>query len=184
MAHSQPTVQLADALVLFGATGDLSKRMVIPSLYFLDVDGHLPADYRIVGSARAPMTRDAFVDEVRAIMDARPEPVDEGVWNRFSQRLDYVACDATRTEGAAELKTHLKGAKRPMFFLAISPSLYGKVCAALAASGLATPESRIVLEKPIGRDLETSREVNGARSSPRSGSSASTTTWARRRCRT
>ena len=162
MAHSQPTVQLADALVLFGATGDLSKRMVIPSLYFLDVDGHLPADYRIVGSARAPMTRDAFVDEVRAIMDARPEPVDEGVWNRFSQRLDYVACDATRTEGAAELKTHLKGAKRPMFFLAISPSLYGKVCAALAASGLATPESRIVLEKPIGRDLETSREVNEA----------------------
>ena len=158
----QVETPLADAMVLFGATGDLSRRMVIPSLYFLDVDGHLPADYRILGTARAPQTREGFVEEVRQLLAARPDPIDEGVWNRFSQRLDYVACDATTKEGGAELKTHLKGAKRPMFFLAISPSLYAKVCGALAASGLATPESRIILEKPIGRDLETSREVNRA----------------------
>ena len=158
----QGETPLADAMVLFGATGDLSRRMVIPSLYFLDVDGHLPADYRILGTARAPQTREGFVEEVRQLLAARPDPIDEGVWNRFSQRLDYVACDATTKEGGAELKTHLKGAKRPMFFLAISPSLYAKVCGALAASGLATPESRIILEKPIGRDLETSREVNRA----------------------
>src|SRR5205085_3132213 len=74
----------------------------------------------------------------------------------------YVACDATTAEGAATLKPHLGDRARPIFFLAISPSLYAKVCTALAACGLATGESRIVLEKPIGRDLETSREVNEA----------------------
>ncbi|HEV7384471.1 MAG TPA: glucose-6-phosphate dehydrogenase, partial [Phenylobacterium sp.] len=153
---------LADAIVLFGATGDLSRRMLLPSLYFLDADGLLPLDFKILATARAQLTRDEFVDQARKILDARPEPVDNGVWARFSRRLDYVACDATTVEGAATLKPHLEGCVRPMFFLAISPSLYGQVCAALAASGLAVDESRIVLEKPIGRDLESSRQVNEA----------------------
>jgi glucose-6-phosphate 1-dehydrogenase len=153
---------LADALVLFGATGDLSRRMLLPSLYFLDADGLLPVDFKILATARAGLSRDDFVDQVRKILDARPEAVDDGVWARFSGRLDYVACDATTPEGAADLKGHLEGRSRPMFFLAISPSLYGRVCAALAASGLATAQSRIVLEKPIGRDLESSRAVNEA----------------------
>ena len=153
---------LADAIVLFGATGDLSRRMLLPSLYFLDADGLLPVGFRILATARAQQERDAFVSHVREILDARPETIDDGVWTRFSERLDYVACDATSAEGVAALKPHLQGVARPMFFLAISPSLYGRVCAALAASGLAGDESRIVLEKPIGRDLETSLQVNEA----------------------
>ncbi len=153
---------LADAIVLFGATGDLSRRMLLPSLYFLDADGLLPVGFKILATARAQHSRNEFVEQVRGILDARPEAVDDGVWARFSERLDYVACDATTTEGAAELKPHLDGSTRPMFFLAISPSLYGRVCAALAASGLASECSRIVLEKPIGRDLESSLEVNEA----------------------
>jgi glucose-6-phosphate 1-dehydrogenase len=153
---------LADALVLFGATGDLSSRMVLPSLYFLDVDGHLPKGFRLVATARAKLSKSEFIEQVEASLKARPEGLDAAVWARFSQRLDYVACDATTAEGAAALKAHLKGCERPMFFLAISPSLYAKVCSALSESGLANAESRIVLEKPIGRDLETSRQVNGA----------------------
>ena len=153
---------LADALVLFGATGDLSGRMLLPSLYFLDADGLLPVAFKILATARAKLSRDDFVGQVRGILDARTEPLDDGVWARFAARLDYVACDATTTEGAATLKPHLEGNARPIFFLAISPSLYGKVCAALAASGLANDASRIVLEKPIGRDLESSRVVNEA----------------------
>ena len=153
---------LADAIVLFGATGDLSRRMLLPSLYHLDADGLLAKDFKVLASARAPLTRDAFVDQVRTILEARPEDLDEAVWTRFANRLDYVACDATRAEGIAALAPHLAGCERPMFFLAISPSLYGGVCAALAAAGLATGDSRIVLEKPVGRDLETSREVNAA----------------------
>lgn len=157
----QAQTPLADTVVLFGATGDLSRRMLLPSLYFLDADGLLPVGFKVLATARSPLSREAFVDEVHKILEARPEGIDEGVWKRFSGRLDYVACDATSAEGVATLTPHLKGA-RPMFFLAISPSLYARVCGALAAAGLATGESRIVLEKPIGRDLETSREVNEA----------------------
>jgi glucose-6-phosphate 1-dehydrogenase len=153
---------LADAIVLFGATGDLSRRMLLPSLYFLDADGLLPVEFKILATARAPLSRDEFVEQAHKILKARAEGVDSGVWARFSDRLDYVACDATTAEGAATLKPRLEGLARPIFFLAISPSLYGRVCGALAASGLATDQSRIVLEKPIGRDLETSREVNEA----------------------
>ena len=158
----QAETALADAMVLFGATGDLSRRMLLPSLYFLDADGHLPVGFKILATARAQHSRDDFVADVKKLLEARPDGIDDGVWARFSGRLDYAACDATSAEGAATLKPHLQGCSRPMFFLAISPSLYGRVCGALAASGLANDQSRIVLEKPIGRDLETSREVNKA----------------------
>ncbi len=153
---------LADAIVLFGATGDLSRRMLLPSLYFLDADGFLPEGFKVVATARAALTREAFVDQVHELLKARPEGIDEAVWARFSARLDYVACDATSPDGAACIRPALKGFSRPIFFLALSPSLYGRICVALAASGLATDESRIVMEKPIGRDLETSREINVA----------------------
>ena len=163
MAQTPPDqTLLADAIVLFGATGDLSRRMLLPSLYHLDADRLLAKGFKVLATARAPLTREVFVDQVRAILEARSEALDEAVWTRFAARLDYVACDATRAEGVATLAAHLAGCVRPMFFLAISPSLYGGVCAALAASGLATGDSRIVLEKPVGRDLETSREVNAA----------------------
>jgi glucose-6-phosphate 1-dehydrogenase len=150
----------ADAIVLFGATGDLSRRMVLPSLYFLDADGFLPAGFRVLATARAKLSREAFIDEMLAMMQARPVPIDERVWARFAARLDYVSADATTEQGVAHLKPHLKGFNRPIFFLAVSPSLYGRICVALAAAGLAGDESRIVLEKPIGRDLESSREIN------------------------
>ena len=159
MADTPP---LSDALVLFGATGDLSRRMVIPSLYFLDADGFLPEGFKVVATARAALTRDAFIDQVLEILKARPEGIDDVVWTRFSARLDYVACDATSCESVAALIPHLQGRAQPMFFLAVSPSLYGRICAALGASGLAAAGTRIVMEKPIGRDLESSRAINAA----------------------
>ncbi len=159
MADTPP---LSDALVLFGATGDLSRRMVIPSLYFLDADGFLPETFKVVATARAALTRDVFIDQVLEILKARPEGLDDVVWTRFSARLDYVACDATSRESVAALVPHLEACTRPMFFLAVSPSLYGRICGALGASGLAAAETRIVMEKPIGRDLESSRAINAA----------------------
>src|SRR5215472_27414 len=152
--------ELADAIVLFGATGDLARRMVLPSLYFLDADGLLPVGLRIVATARSPISREAFVEHVRGILDARPEAIDDGVWARFAGRLDYTACDATSVEGANALCPKLERSKRPIFFLAVSPSLYGRIAKSLQAADLAGPDSRIVLEKPIGRDLETSRRLN------------------------
>ena len=151
----------ADAIVLFGATGDLARRMLLPSLYFLDADGFLPVGFRIVATARADLTLEAFLEATHKTLSERSEGLDEGVWERFSQRLSYVGADATTTEGAEALKDALRDAKAPFFFLAVSPSLFEKICLALSAAGLATPQSRIVLEKPIGRDLATSRHING-----------------------
>src|SRR3989344_5394149 len=155
-----PATPQADAIVLFGATGDLARRMLLASLYFLDADGFLPNGFRIVATARAELSREAFLEQTHAKLSERPGGLDETVWKRFSERLDYVGADATTAEGAAKLKPALEGAKRPFFYLAISPSLYEKVCVALAAAGIATDDTRIVLEKPIGRDLETSRHIN------------------------
>ncbi|WP_411288058.1 glucose-6-phosphate dehydrogenase [Phenylobacterium sp.] len=152
----------ADAIVLFGGTGDLARRMLLPALYFLDIDRFLPEGLRVVASARADLSRDAFVEQVRRTLAERPEGLDDAVWTRFSARLDYVPADATSAGGAAAVKAALGEARRPIFYLAISPSLYGAVCAAMAAAGLAGPETRIVLEKPIGRDLESSLAINAA----------------------
>jgi glucose-6-phosphate 1-dehydrogenase len=150
----------ADLLVLFGGAGDLARRMLLPSLYFLDVDGFLDEEFRIVACARSEHSREEFIQIVCDDLKARPEGLDKTAWARFSARLDYVAADATSVAGLEAVKPHLENAKRPIFYLALSPSLYSKACKALADAGLASPESRIVLEKPIGRDLESSRKIN------------------------
>ena len=149
----------ADALVLFGATGDLARRSLWPSLYFLDADGFLPNGFRIVATARAEMGAEAFLQHVRTATEDKG-PIDETVWRRFAARLAYIASDATTPEGAAALADGLTGVNRPIFYLAISPSLYIRVVNALNEAGLAHEGARIVLEKPIGRDLESSRGIN------------------------
>ena len=157
-----PKSSQADAIVLFGGTGDLARRMLLASLYFLDADGFLPEGFRILATARATMTREAFLELTHKTLTDRPEGITDEVWKRFSARLDYVGADATTIEGATRIKQALGNARRPFFYLAISPSLFERVCAALSDAGLATPASRIVLEKPIGRDLESSRHMNTA----------------------
>jgi glucose-6-phosphate 1-dehydrogenase len=150
----------ADFLVLFGGAGDLARRMLLPSLYFLDADGFLDAGFRILACARSEHGREEFLELVQEDLENRPEGLDKEVWTRFAARLDYVAADATTSEGLKKLLPHMEGARRPIYYLAVSPSLYAKVCVALAGAGLTTPEARIVLEKPIGRDLESSRAIN------------------------
>jgi glucose-6-phosphate 1-dehydrogenase len=153
---------LADVLVLFGATGDLAQRMLLPSLYFLDADGLLPERLRVVGTARTDMRREDFQAAThKAVVErAAPEAVDEEAWRRFVARLDYVGANAAEPQGLEALKTAVSEASRPIFYLALSPSLYGSVCRGLQAAGLAGPQARIVLEKPIGRDLKSSRAIN------------------------
>ncbi len=152
----------ADVIVLFGGTGDLAQRMLFPSLYFLDADGFLADDFRIIATARAEMTPAAFADQVHESIKVRAGGVDAKVWKRFAARLDYVGGDATKPAGMAALKKAMRSAKTPIFFLALSPSLFAPVCAALGEAGLGGAGSRIVLEKPIGRDLESSKVINDA----------------------
>ncbi|MFZ5720177.1 MAG: glucose-6-phosphate dehydrogenase [Pseudomonadota bacterium] len=157
-----PATPLADAIVLFGATGDLARRMLLASLYFLDADGFLPQGFRIVATARTDLSRDAFLEQTRKALSERAEGIDEAVWARFSARIHYVGADATTADGAAALKPALEGCSRPFFFLAVSPSIFEPVCLALKEAGIATDQTRIVLEKPIGRDLESSQHINAA----------------------
>jgi glucose-6-phosphate 1-dehydrogenase len=156
MAHVETQIE---RLAVFGATGDLAARMLLPALYFLDFDGLLPAAVKVIGSARAEMDRDAYLERIRNTLLARPEGLDEAVWSRFAARLDYCPADVTRPEGLKALAERLGGAPT-VYYLALSPSLYGAACAALDAAGLACGDCRIVLEKPIGHDLASARAIN------------------------
>ena len=154
----------ADLFVILGATGDLAQKMLFPSLYFLDADGLLPDGVKIVGAARTEIDQQKFLKEVRGNVAERagPRGVDDKAWDRFAGRLSYCAADVAKPEGAKALKKAVGDAELPVFYLALSPSLFAPVCAALKASGVATPTSRVVLEKPVGHDLESSRKVNEA----------------------
>lgn len=152
-------------LVVFGATGDLSMRKLFPALLHRFLDGQIDAQCRIIGVARQPMERDDFramVGENQAKLNACEAP-DDPRCGDFLELLDYVALDAAQPASAWEsLEKALAGGegKTRIFYLATAPSLFAPIAQRLGETGLATPDSRIVLEKPIGRDLASAREVN------------------------
>ena len=152
------------ALVLFGGGGDLAMRMLLPSLYFLENDGLLPDGLKIIGAARSDESRDDYVAKVRQAVEARARADDawaEDAWARMEARLDYLAVDATSAESLKPLKDKV-GQGECTSFLAVSPSLYARIVTAMRAAGLAEAGDRVVLEKPVGRDLESFREIDDA----------------------
>ena len=152
------------ALILFGGGGDLAMRMLLPSLYFLEHDGLLPDDLRIIGAARSEETPAEYIDKVHEAVKARAESDggwSEDSWARMKARLDYRAVDATDPASLEPLKA-LCGEGEITSFLAVSPSLYGRIVTAMKTAGLAERNCRIVLEKPVGRDLESFRQIDDA----------------------
>jgi glucose-6-phosphate 1-dehydrogenase len=149
--------------VVFGATGDLTLRKLLPALYYRFRDGQMPPEARIFGAARSDLSDDGYRDRARGALakhvskDAlEPETVDA-----FCQRLFYVAIDAANpTSDWSELRNALDDSRVRMFYLATSPDLYGAICRNLKAAELITTQSRVVLEKPIGHDLESARAIN------------------------
>jgi glucose-6-phosphate 1-dehydrogenase len=161
--HSKGRQAAPDALVLFGATGDLALRMLYPSLYFLDASDLLPQGMRIVGAARSDLSDDACVAMVRKAVEARAEgAVSEEVWTRFARRLAYVAVDAASPSSFEDLARVVGAARETIFYLSTSPGLFGPICEGLKTSGLAHDNSRVVVEKPIGRDLKSCQAINDA----------------------
>jgi glucose-6-phosphate 1-dehydrogenase len=152
----------AQAILIFGATGDLAQRMLFPSLYFLDEDGLLPPDLRIVGCSRGKMGDEKFAHQVEQAVRLRAAPFSEETWNRFKARLSHVAVDATKPETFADLRDSVGDVPELLFYLSTSPSHYGAICSNLKAVGLARPTSRVIVEKPIGRDLASCRAINDA----------------------
>ncbi|ASD26516.1 glucose-6-phosphate dehydrogenase [Brevundimonas diminuta] len=152
------------ALILFGGGGDLAMRMLLPSLYFLDHDGLLPPELKIIGAARSQETAEDYIAKVRQAVQPRAEAADawdETSWARLTRRLEYLAVDATDAESLRALKAR-SGDGPVTSFLAVSPSLYGRIVTAMKTAGLAGPDDRIVLEKPVGRDLESFRAIDDA----------------------
>ena len=153
----------AGAIVIFGATGDLALRMLYPSLYFLELDGLLPSRFAIVGASRSQLSDAAFTGRVEAALRQRAgEHFTDEVFERFRKRLKYLGGDAGQPEMYLRLSHALEGAGEVIFYLSTSPSLYGAIAQNLDRCGLAAAPNRIVVEKPIGRDLASCRAINDA----------------------
>jgi len=150
------------AFVLFGATGDLASRMLWPSLYFLEADGLLPHGMKLIANARTPLDDAAFETFVRDAIAQRAEGVDDEVWVRFARRLAYCGGSVDTPETFATLKQLCAGAEDLSFYLSTSPALYGAIVNGLANAGLAAAPARIIIEKPLGRDLASCTAINDA----------------------
>ncbi|MBA4226632.1 MAG: glucose-6-phosphate dehydrogenase [Hyphomonas sp.] len=151
-------------IVIFGGTGDLSRRKLLPALYHRWVDGQIPENSTIVGTARSEMDIAAYRAVAReACEKASGKSWDAAAWDEFEKILHYVTIDATNPEGDWEgLKSKLTSEEdRPrIFYLATSPHLYVDICRALGAVDLSGGFSRVVLEKPIGTDLASAQAIN------------------------
>jgi glucose-6-phosphate 1-dehydrogenase len=152
-------------LVLFGATGDLARRMLLPSLYGLDSDGLLPDNLRIIGTARTDLDDEGFRERAdAALKEHLPDGFySAGIAERFLSRLNYVAIDITDEGSFSKLSDRIGDPCHGVaIFLSTAPSLFKPTIDGLARAGLACPTVRMALEKPLGTDLESSREINDA----------------------
>lgn len=149
-------------IVIFGGTGDLSKRKLIPALFHRYLDGQIDKSCRIVGVARSKLDRGDFIDIAEKACRATTERWDGAKWKGFAALLEYLAMDVTSANSSwDELKKLLTDDGRPcVFYLATTPLIYVDICKALGEVGLNGPMARLVLEKPIGTDLASARAIN------------------------
>lgn len=151
-------------LVIFGGTGDLAQRKLLPALFHRWLDGQLSTDCRIIGAARSVMDTEAYRAFARnACEKAVAKEWDETAWSEFVSLVDYVAIDVTAPDADPSRlgEKFSPGDGRPrIFYLATAPRLYVPICQGLGAAKLVTPHSRVVLEKPIGTDLASAQEIN------------------------
>ena len=159
-------------IVIFGASGDLTARKLIPALYHLFKDRQMPSDFRVVGFARREKSDESWRQELRTALNdfSRTKPVDDKVWHDFAKNVFYCQGDLTDTAAYAKLETMLNSfgssplRENLLFYLAISPSQFGEVVEQVHRTGLLNKEGagwqRIVVEKPFGHDLASAQALN------------------------
>jgi glucose-6-phosphate 1-dehydrogenase len=159
-------------IVIFGASGDLTSRKLIPALYHLFKEKQMPEDFRVVGFARREKTDESWRTELRTALNefSRTKPVDEKVWHDFAGKVHYCRGDLTETSAYTNLETILNSfgseplRENLLFYLAISPSQFGEVVEQLHRTGLLNKEGvgwqRVVVEKPFGHDLASAQALN------------------------
>ncbi len=156
-------------VVIFGASGDLAARKLIPSLYRLHCKGRLPPEARVVGVSRSPFSDDAFRQKVAgSVQQFAKRDWDAAAWDEFARRLFYVVADAGTAAGLDPLKQWLHkeegdGGGRRLYYLSVAPDLAPGIVVALGEAGLAKEDGgwrRVVLEKPFGHDLASAKALN------------------------
>jgi len=151
-------------LVIFGATGDLAARKLMPALYHRHCAGQLPQQARIIALGRNDLSS---ADYIASIVDKIQKYITEQYlvadqWQSFIERIDYLKLDAGSDADFTQLADHLRDAQDRIriFYLSTSPNLFAGICERLASSRLVNAHSRVVLEKPLGHDLETADLIN------------------------
>ena len=162
-------------LVLFGATGDLAHRKIIPALYNLCKLGELPSRFAIVGTSTSIGEAAAYRAQLRASVEkhSRTKPIDEAAWAAFAARIETCPGDVNNPAAYDALRERVEDAERRhgtegnrLFYLAVPPAVYPVILKNLKAAGLIHPPggipwARVVIEKPFGRDLASARELHG-----------------------
>ena len=147
----------ADALVLFGATGDLAKKKLFPALYDLEELNEL--DVKIFGVASSKWTQDVFRENVEAAIRVRKPDADEKVLGKLLNEMQLLVGDYENPETFVQLAELIKDFKLPVIYLAIAPEHFAKITQGLASVGI-TKKARVVVEKPFGRDLQSAIQLD------------------------
>ena len=149
-------------IIIFGAMGDLARRKLLPSLYQLELAGFLASDSRIIGVARNEFTTEQYQQQAeQSLNEFINDQLDSDVVSRLLAKIDYVALDLTDLECFAQLKQKIGDQNNSVVnYFAVPAAIYGNICQGLDSVGLNHPQSRVVLEKPIGSDLDTSNQIN------------------------
>ncbi|OCX62294.1 glucose-6-phosphate dehydrogenase [Thioclava sp. SK-1] len=149
-------------LVIFGATGDLANRKIFPGLYRRFQAGQMPMEARLIGAARSDMSCEEFRAHIRKSIDefVHENKRDPKMIDDFIARLDYVPVDARGTDGWDDLKTKIDNTHITAFYFSVAPALFGDIAERLVSYGISDSESRIVVEKPFGRDLASAEKLN------------------------
>lgn len=153
-------------IVVFGGTGDLARRKLIPSLYHRFCDGQIPPQSRIIGASRSELDRDGYLKLIRDsyIEFAGKKGFSETKWKSFCKLIDYATVDVTKDNDWGGLGEKLDKSESliRVFYLAMPPALFSDICNGLQKAGLAHKQSRVVLEKPLGRDFKSADAINEA----------------------
>ncbi|MDH3619678.1 MAG: glucose-6-phosphate dehydrogenase [Gammaproteobacteria bacterium] len=153
-------------LVIFGGTGDLAMRKLLPALYHRDRDDQITPDSRIIAASRGALDRDEYLSLVEEALRSNlaEGEFEEATWQAFAARIHYAQADAFEHGQWGQLVDLLNGVgeRVRVAYLATAPSLFGPIAQGLKQNNLITESGRIVLEKPLGRDLESAREINEA----------------------
>jgi len=150
-------------LVIFGGTGDLARRKILPGLYRRFLADQMPPSARIIGAARASLDDEGYRAFAKSAIEefVRKPKRDPKVIAAFLDQLHYVTVDATGNTGWCELAEKIRPGVIHAFYFSVSPRLFGSLAQRLHSHKIVTEDCRIVVEKPFGRDLDSARELNG-----------------------